>query len=145
MGCGGFAPQTEGSNLSGGKSLNTWDKWFELSPERFDQNVGPQTTSDVYKLYKEDVQRMRDMNLNSYRTSISWTRLLPDGKTLNQEAVAYYRDYFQTMIDKDIHPIINLFHFDMPWWMMEKGGWTNAKLRTILPSMPKHVSKSLEI
>lgn len=127
-GAAASAPQTEGSNLSGGKSLNTWDKWFELSPERFDQNVGPQTTSDVYKLYKEDVQRMRDMNLNSYRTSISWTRLLPEGKTLNQEAVTYYRDYFQTMIDKGIHPIINLFHFDMPWWMMEKGGWTNAEV-----------------
>lgn len=127
-GAAASAPQTEGANLSHGKSANTWDKWFELEPERFDKNIGPSTTSDVYHLYKEDVKRMADMNLNSYRTSISWTRLLPDGKTLNQEAVDFYRDYFQTLIDNKVEPIINLFHFDMPWWMMEQGGWENIEI-----------------
>lgn len=123
-GAAASAPQTEGTSSGGGKSPSTWDKWFELAPDKFNEGTqGPETTSNVYELYKADVQRMQDMNLNSYRTSISWTRLLPDGKILNPEAVAYYRDYFQTLLDKGVEPIINLFHFDMPWWLMEQGGW----------------------
>lgn len=127
-GAAASAPQTEGSNNIDGKSQNTWDYWFETEPQHFDADIGPQVTSDVYNRYKDDVQLMADMNLNSYRTSISWTRLLPDGKTVNPKAVAYYRDYFQTMLDKGVKPIINLFHFDMPMWMMEKGGWINPEV-----------------
>ena len=117
------APQSEGAAAIDGKSPNTWDKWFELAPEKFNENQGPSTTSDVYNQYKEDVQRMKAIGMNSFRTSISWTRLLPDGKTLNPNAVAFYRDYFTELRNAGIEPIMNLFHFDMPWWLMEKGGW----------------------
>ena len=117
------APQTEGAALVDGKSPSTWDKWFELEPELFFDNVGPNDTSNVYYQYKEDVALMKKMSMNSYLTSIAWTRLLPDGKTLNPKAVAFYRDYFQEMKDNGVEPIVNLFHFDMPWWLMEKGGW----------------------
>lgn len=122
-GAAASAPQTEGAADIDGKSPSTWDKWFELNPEKFNEAQGPQTTSNVYYQHKEDVGLMQDMNLNSYRTSISWTRLLPDGKTVNQKAVDYYRAYFKELVDKGIEPVINLFHFDMPWWLMEKGGW----------------------
>jgi len=122
-GAAASAPQTEGAADRDGKSPSTWDKWFELNPEKFNNGQGPQVTSDVYDRYGEDVALMKVMSLNSYRTSIAWTRLLPDGKTLNPKAVTFYRDYFQTLIDNGVKPIINLFHFDMPWWLMEKGGW----------------------
>lgn len=117
------APQTEGHALLNGKSPSTWDKWFELNPEKFNQGQGPEDTSNVYDMYEEDIERMVAIGMNSYRTSIAWTRLLPDGKTLNQEAVSFYRDYFSKMKQAGITPIVNLFHFDMPWWLMEKGGW----------------------
>lgn len=117
------APQSEGANFEDGKSANTWDKWFELSPERFYKNQGPAVTSDVYHQYKEEVERMKAIGMNSFRTSISWSRLLPDGKTLNPKAVEFYRSYFSTLKEAGVEPIINLFHFDMPWWLMELGGW----------------------
>lgn len=117
------APQTEGHSLSNGKSPSTWDKWFESNPELFNENQGPSDTSNMYETYKEDVQRMKAIGMNSYRTSIAWTRLLPDGETLNPEGVAFYRNYFTELRKNGIEPIINLFHFDMPWWLMEKGGW----------------------
>lgn len=117
------APQTEGHALLNGKSATTWDKWIELDPEKFNEGQGPNDTSNVYELYKEDIERMKEIGMNSYRTSISWARLLPDGKTVNEEAVAFYRDYFEELNKAGIKPIINLFHFDMPWWLMEKGGW----------------------
>ncbi|WP_291291260.1 glycoside hydrolase family 1 protein [Enterococcus sp.] len=122
-GAAASAPQTEGAAAIDGKSPSTWDKWFELEPDKFYDHVGPADTSDTYRRFREDVALMKAMNLNSYRTSIAWTRLVPDGKTINPKAVTFYRAYFQEMVDQGIEPIINLFHFDMPWWLMEKGGW----------------------
>lgn len=121
------APQTEGAATVDGKSLSVWDKWFELEPDLFFNQVGPTNASNLYFQYKEEVSLMKQLGINSYRTSIAWTRLLPDGKTLNSKAVNFYRDYFQEMKNNGIEPMVNLFHFDMPWWLMEKGGWENRK------------------
>lgn len=125
-GAAASAPQTEGASHLRAKT--TWDHWYELEPQAFHHQIGPQDTSNVYYDYLEDVGRMKEMNLNSYRTSISWARLLPDGKTLNQEAIDFYRHYFKAMLDHGIRPIINLFHFDMPMWMMDLGGWENPDI-----------------
>lgn len=119
------APQTEGQSLNFGKTATTWDYWFQIAPEKFHQNQGPAITSGVYDHYLADCQRMQEIGLNSLRTSISWARLLPDGKTVNQAAVEFYRQYFSAMLDHGVEPIINLFHFDMPMWLMEQGGWEN--------------------
>lgn len=124
-GAAASAPQTEGVNSSDGKSMSTWDYWYSTNPEKFDSNIGPSITSNVLNQYLDDSKLMKEMNLNSYRTSISWTRLLPDGKTVNQKAVEYYRNYFKALRDNGIEPIINLFHFDMPMWLMDLGGWTH--------------------
>ena len=70
---------------------------------------------------------MSKIGLNSIRTSIAWTRLLPDGKNINPKAVTFYRDFFQKMLDEGVEPIVNLFHFDMPMWLMEKGGWESRE------------------
>lgn len=122
-GAAASAPQTEGAALTNGKTESTWDFWYAEDPRRFFNRVGPEHTSNVYQQYKEDGQLMADMSLNSYRTSISWARLLPDGKTINEEAISFYRDYFTTLINHGVEPVINLFHFDMPMWLMKKGGW----------------------
>lgn len=97
------APQTEGHSLQNGKSKTTWDYWYEIAPEVFQVNQGPENTSNLYELYEGDCKRMKEVGLNSIRTSISWARLLPDGKTLNQEAVAFYRDYFQKIKNKALN------------------------------------------
>lgn len=117
------APQSEGGQYEDGRSPSTWDVWFEKEPEYFNEGQGPKDTTRMYEFYKTDAKLMSEINLNSFRTSISWNRLLPDGQTINEKAVTFYRDYFQTLRDEGVEPIINLFHFDMPWWLMEKGGW----------------------
>ncbi|MGC6767796.1 glycoside hydrolase family 1 protein [Enterococcus sp. LJL51] len=122
-GAAASAPQTEGHSLENGKSPSTWDKWYKIAPEKFNEGQGPENTSNVYEMYSEDIQRMKELGMNSYRTSIAWTRLLPDGKHVNPEGVAFYSAYFKELKKNGIEPIINLFHFDMPWWLMEKGGW----------------------
>lgn len=127
-GAAASAPQTEGMSLEGGKAETIWDYWHKTQPERFFQGVGPKNTSNFYMQYKEDIENMKKLNFNSYRTSISWARLLPDGKNVNAEAVDFYNKIIEEMINNGVEPIMNLFHFDMPLIMQQKGGWESRQV-----------------
>ncbi|MCR6109474.1 glycoside hydrolase family 1 protein [Bacillus sp. A301a_S52] len=124
-GAAASSPQLEGEGSRHGKGKTVWDYWFEVEPERFYQRIGPDTTSSFYNQYKEDILSMKAIGFNSFRTSISWARLLPNGTTINPAAVTFYRDVFSRLRDNGIKPIINLYHFDMPYRLHLKGGWEN--------------------
>ena len=65
-GAAASAPQTEGHSLEDGKSATTWDKWFAMNPEKFNEGQGPENTSNVYEEYPNDVQIMETLRrLNS--------------------------------------------------------------------------------
>jgi 6-phospho-beta-glucosidase len=63
----------------GKRGETTWDYWFAREPNRFHNGVGPQQTSTFYQHWKTDIQLLKQLNHNSFRTSISWARLIPDG------------------------------------------------------------------
>lgn len=127
-GAASSATQTEGASDKDGKAQNIWDYWFETEPERFRNGVGPHITSDFYNQFKDDIERMKAINFNSFRTSISWSRLLPDGVNVNQKAVSFYNEVIDELRKHDIEPIINLYHFDMPMHFQEKGGWESREV-----------------
>ncbi|QCX33789.1 glycoside hydrolase family 1 protein [Caloramator sp. E03] len=123
------ATQTEGSSDKDGKSQNIWDYWYSNEPNRFFDGVGPQVTSDFYNRYKEDIKLMKDIGLNSFRFSISWSRLIPNGiGEVNKKAVEFYNNVVNELIDNNIEPFINLFHFDMPMILQNIGGWENREV-----------------
>ena len=123
------APQTEGRLLGDGKGDSIWDYSSKHYNEKFFQGVTSEKTSGFYKHWKEDIQRMQDISLNSLRTSISWSRLIPDGDgEVNQEAVNFYNNVIDEMIAKGVKPFINLYHFDMPMAMQEIGGFEERKV-----------------
>ncbi len=67
---------------------------------------------------------MKEIGHNTYRMSISWSRLIPGGRgEVNPEAVAFYNKVIDELLAKDIEPFVNLFHFDMPLELQEEGGW----------------------
>ncbi len=126
-GAAASALQIEGASEKRGKT--TWDHWYQLEPNRFFNGVGPETTSDFYHRYKEDIALMKELNFNSFRTSISWSRLFPKGfGEVNQEAVDFYNNVIDELIANDIEPVMGLFHFDMPMSMMELGGWESREV-----------------
>lgn len=123
------APQMEGAEFAGSRGKDIWDHWYEEEPNRFFDGVGRAHTSDFYHQYHDDIKLMKEVGHNSFRTSISWARLIPTGDgDINQEAVTFYRDVFKTMRAHDIEPFINLYHFDMPLAMQNKGGWTSREV-----------------
>lgn len=121
------AEQTEG-NQHGTKVKTIWDHWYNLEPNRFFDEVGPSETSDFYHRYKEDIKNMKDFGHNSFRLSLSWARLLDESGQLNREAVTFYNDVIDTLIAHEIEPFINLFHFDMPLYLQEQGGFESRKV-----------------
>lgn len=123
------ATQCEGAASLGGKGKNIWDLWYELEPDRFWGGVGPENTSAFYQNYKEDIRLLKETGHNSFRTSISWARLFPEGKgEINQEAVAFYTDLFTALRENEIEPFVNLFHFDMPAALQAAGAWESREV-----------------
>lgn len=116
------ALQTEGTR----EGETTWDYWFAREPNRFHNGVGPQHTSTFYQHWKTDIQLLKQLNHNSFRTSVSWARLIPDGiGEVNPDAVDFYNQVIDELNEQGITPFITLFHFDMPMAMQEIGGWEN--------------------
>lgn len=123
------ATQTEGASNVDGKGKNIWDHWYEEQPNRFFDGVGPEKTSQFYKNYKEDIALMKEIGHNSFRLSISWSRMFPNGTgEVNPKAIAFYNNVINELIAKDIEPFVCLYHFDMPMAMQEIGGWNNRKV-----------------
>ncbi|MDX8045557.1 glycoside hydrolase family 1 protein [Gracilibacillus sp. S3-1-1] len=116
------ATQIEGT--TGKKGKNIWDHWYDVEANRFFDNVGPEVTSDFYHRYQEDIQLMKQTGHNTFRLSISWARLISNGRgEVDQEAVQFYNHVLDELLANDIEPFVNLFHFDMPLALQEEGGW----------------------
>ncbi|CAI1017587.1 glycoside hydrolase family 1 protein [Serratia quinivorans] len=118
------APQSEGAAARDGKSQNIFDYWYEIAPERFHHQVGPSETSTFYDNFQQDILLLKNLGHNTFRTSISWSRLIPDGDgEVNPKAVAFYNALIDSLLAQGITPFINLYHFDMPLCMQQQGGW----------------------
>ncbi|MGN1385860.1 MAG: glycoside hydrolase family 1 protein [Bacillus sp. (in: firmicutes)] len=123
------ATQTEGAADVDGKGKNIWDHWFEKEPNRFFNGVGPDKTSQFYTKYKEDIALMKEIGHNSFRMSISWSRMFPNGTgEVNPKAIEFYNNVIDELIANGIEPFVGLFHFDMPMAMQEIGGWANREV-----------------
>jgi len=123
------APQSEGASCEDGKGMNIYDFWYEKEPERFYDKIGPDVTADFYHRYREDIQLMKELGHNSFRTSISWARLIPEGTgEINEKAVKFYNNVIDELLANEIEPFINLYHFDMPYCLQKKGGWENREV-----------------
>lgn len=136
-------PQTEGAYEK--KHESVMDYWFKVQPEAFFDRVGPQKASHFYYTYKEDIKLLKKIGLNSFRTSIQWTRLIKDFETgeVNGDALAFYNDVIDTLIAEGITPIINLSHFDMPIDLQKQhGGWLSRKTIALFV---KYASKAFSL
>lgn len=117
-------PQSEGRFNK--QHVNVFDHWYDIAPEDFYNYVGPDTASDFYHGFREDIKLMKEIGLNTVRTSIQWSRLIDDFETasLNPDGVRFYNDVINEFIANGITPVINLHHFDLPVELYDRyGGW----------------------
>lgn len=82
--------------------------------------------SDHYHRYEEDVKLFKELGLKAYRFSISWSRVMPDGK-VNPAGLAFYQKLIDLLLENEIQPIVTVFHFDLPVAIAKQGGWENRE------------------
>jgi 6-phospho-beta-glucosidase len=86
---------------------------------------------DFYHRYKEDIALLGEMGFKTFRISIAWTRIFPNGDESepNEEGLQFYEDVFKEMHKHGIEPLVTITHFDMPIHLIkEYGGWRNRKV-----------------
>ena len=121
---GGAAAQQDGGYLDGGKGLNIWDA---LSAGHVKNNETCHIACDHFHRWKDDLKLLKEIGVNTYRFSVSLARLFPsDEFTVNEEGVRFYRDLVDELTKLGIEPMCTLYHWDMPLWLHNKGGWKNG-------------------
>ncbi|RDX96751.1 hypothetical protein CR513_20548, partial [Mucuna pruriens] len=132
FGAGSASYQYEGGANEDGKGPSIWDTFTHKYPDKILDRSNGDVAVDQYHRYKEDVGIMKYMNLDAYRFSISWSRILPKGKLnggINQEGVKYYNNLINELIAKGIQPFVTLFHWDLPQALEDEyGGFLNPQI-----------------
>jgi len=121
------AYQIEGASRTDGRSACIWDTFCDL-PGRIAHGDNGMIAADAYHHLEEDVALMKQMGMNSYRFSLSWSRIMPDGRgTTNPLGIAHYSHLIDLLLAADIQPLVTLYHWDLPQALEDEySGWLSA-------------------
>lgn len=119
--------QVEGAWNEDGKGVSNWDVFSKIPGKTFEGTNGD-IAVDHYHRYKEDIKLMAEIGLESYRFSISWPRIIPDGDgEVNQKGLDFYNNLINECLEYGIIPFVTLYHWDLPQNLEECGGWTSKR------------------
>ncbi len=122
------AYQVEGSPLADGAGPSTWHV-FAHTPGRIENGDTGDVACDHYRRFADDVRLMSDLGLNAYRFSISWSRILPEGRGhVNRAGVDFYARLVDRLLERGILPCITLYHWDLPAALERDGGWLHEDM-----------------
>lgn len=155
------ANQLEGAWLEDGKQPNCTDVlvgiaagakhpslWMNPETEKFEMKLeeekhyGSHEGINFYHTYKEDLKLLGGMGLKAFRTSISWSRIFPNGDEAapNEAGLKFYDDLFDEMLVNGMEPVVTLSHYETPLHLMtEYGGWRNRKMISFFEKYAKVV------
>ena len=140
-GCATAAYQVEGGAKADGRGPSLWDV-FSHTPGKTHNGDTGDLADDSYHLYKEDVQLLKNLGVNVYRMSISWSRVFPTGKgEVNQKGLDYYKGVVDELLANNITPYITMFHWDTPAGL--QGGWQSRDTSKAFADYCAYVTRHL--
>ncbi|MDQ1740721.1 MAG: beta-glucosidase [Pseudonocardiales bacterium] len=119
------AYQIEGAAHADGRLPSIWDVFCQVPGKVRDGDTG-EVACDHYHRMAEDLDLMAELGLPSYRFSVSWPRVIPGGSgPVNTAGLDFYRRLVDGLLERDITPLVTLYHWDLPQALQVEGGWTN--------------------
>ncbi|XP_050211260.1 vicianin hydrolase-like [Mercurialis annua] len=132
FGAGSAAYQSEGGAYIDGKGPSIWDTFTKHQPGKIWDHSNGDVADDFYHRYKEDVHLMKKIGFDSFRFSISWSRVLPKGRVsggVNPKGVKFYNDLIDYLIANGLKPFVTLFHWDLPQALEDEyNGFRSSKI-----------------
>ncbi len=137
---------TASHQIEGGNE-NDWSAWErgrfpDGRPHIRDESVSGAAT-DSWNRFEEDARLMRVLGSNAYRFSVEWSRLQPTADSWDEEALARYRHQARTLREQGITPLVTLYHFTLPQWVAEAGGWENPATLEAFEAYAARVAEAL--
>jgi beta-glucosidase len=120
--------QTEGAWNEDGKGESIWDR-FSHNPGNVKNGDTGNVACDHYHRYVEDVAWLKELGVKVYRFSVSWPRVLPNGKgEVNRAGLNFYSCLVDELLRAGIEPWVCLYHWDLPQKLQDETGWANRNI-----------------
>lgn len=135
--------QIEGAWNEDGKGESIWDR-FSHTPGRIEAGDTGDIACDHYHRWRADVSLMKEIGLKAYRFSISWPRILPEGRgRVNPSGLDFYDQLVDSLLEADIEPFVTLYHWDLPQALDDQGGWVKRPVVDAFVEYADIVSRAL--
>ena len=139
-GAASAAYQIEGACNEDGKGPSIWDA---LSQGHIAHGENGDVACDHYHRFREDIALMKRIGLKAYRFSVSWPRVIPEEGKVNEHGLQFYRELVEALLEAGITPLCTLYHWDLPLWTHEKGGWLSDSVSDAFAEYTKVVVDAL--
>jgi beta-glucosidase len=117
------AYQIEGAVREDGRGESIWDRFCRV-PGAIARGEHGDVACDHYHRWRADLDLMAALGLQSYRFSIAWPRVQPDGRgAFNASGIDFYRRLAEGLRERGIDPVATLYHADLPQGLQDRGGW----------------------
>ncbi len=130
IGAATAAHQVEGNNVNS-------DCWAQENMPHTTYKDKSGIACDHYNRYEEDIRLMKEAGMNAYRFSIEWARVQPEDGAFDEKEIEHYRKVIRCCRENGIEPIVTLFHFSSPVWIIRKGGW---EAETVVEDFEKYAA-----
>ncbi len=122
------AYQIEGAWNEDGKGPSVWDTFSQKS-KNIKTGENGNIACDFYHRYESDIELIKQLNMDVFRFSLSWSRIFPEGTgKVNQKGIEFYHKVIDKCLEAGIEPWITCFHWDLPQALQDRGGWPNREV-----------------
>ncbi|EKD84964.1 MAG: hypothetical protein ACD_38C00125G0001 [uncultured bacterium] len=133
------AHQVEGNNIS--------SDWWEWEQKHQPQALRSGQACNQYNLYEQDFDLAKSLNHNAHRLSIEWSRIEPKEGEFDESEIEHYKKVLKALKDRNFTVMLTLWHFTLPKWVADKGGWENGAtalyferfVRRVVPEITEYV------
>lgn len=118
--------QIEGGVNEGGRTPSIWDT-FCNTEGKVDNGDNGDVACDHYHLWKQDIKMIDDLGVDAYRLSLAWPRIMTEDGMVNHQGIDFYEKIIDECRARGMKVYVTLYHWDLPQYLENKGGWLNRE------------------